>query len=147
MKSFWTGVVITGLLALTGCGASSTTGGGGTAGGTFKFTDIPRTNTTVKHGGSETVTLKIDKDSAFKEDVKLSTTVTGKNNTEAKGVTAEVDPSMWKASGPAEVKVTIKASDEAAAGEYDVKVTGTPTKGIPVAAIIGVKVPEKKYPL
>jgi uncharacterized membrane protein len=138
MKTLCAGLMVVGLMALTGCN-QSTTGGGGQAGGTFKLKG-PVTSTTIKHGGQEVVDITVDNDKNFKEDVALTADV----NPADKGVTAELDPKTVKAGDPKTAKLTIKASDKAAAGDYQVVVTGKPAKGDSTNVAVKVKVPEKK---
>ncbi|HZY84672.1 MAG TPA: hypothetical protein VFE78_07560 [Gemmataceae bacterium] len=137
MRKLIAGLAIAGLVALSGCHNTSATGGGTQTGGTFKF-EAPKTSTTVKHGSSETVEIKVDKKD-FKEDVNLSVSVDPPN----KGVTAEVSPKTLKASDVAKVDVKVSVDDKAPDGEYKVKVIGKPAKGAETDSIFGVKVPKK----
>jgi uncharacterized membrane protein len=138
MRKFCAGLAVAGLVALVGCHNTSSTGGGTATGGTFKF-EAPKTATTVKHGSSETVELKVDKKD-FKDDITLSATVDPAD----KGVKVEVTPKTLKGSDPAKVDVKVSADDKAPAGEYKVKVIGKPSKGAETDSIFTVKVPEKK---
>jgi len=138
MKALYTGMMVAGLAVLVGCNTSSTTGGS-PGGGTFKL-EGPATSTTVKHGGTEVVDIKANEDKNFKEDVALSAAV----DPDGKGVTASLDPTTIKAGDPKKAKLTIKAKDEAADGDYKITVTGKPTKGQPTSVVIKVSVPKKK---
>jgi hypothetical protein len=144
MKAFWSGLLVLGLVAATGCNTSSTGGGGGggtnpAGAGTFKLKG-PLTSTTVKHDAEETVKVTVDRSKDFKEDVTFSTVVDPAD----KGVSATVTPSTVKASDPAEVSVKVKATDKAATGDYTVKLTGKPAHGSSTELDFKVKVPEKK---
>jgi uncharacterized membrane protein len=127
-----------GLVALAGCHNTSATGGGTQTGGTFKF-EAPKMATTVKHGASETIKVKVDKKD-FKDDVHLSVVPPE----EAKDMKVEVDPKTLKASDPAEVNVKVTVGDKTPPGEYKIRIIGKPSKGAETDSIVIVKVPEKK---
>ena len=136
MKALYTGLMVAGLVVVTGCNVS-TTGGG--AGGTFKLKG-PEKSTTVKHGGTEVVDINVSEDKNFKEDIALTATVTPDD----KGVTATLEPTTIKAGDPKTSKLTVKAKDAAADGDYDITVTGKPTKGRSTNLVVKVNVPKKK---
>lgn len=136
MKVLYTSLMVAGLLVVTGCNVS-TTGGG--AGGTFKLKG-PETSTTVKHGGTEVVNINVSEEKNFKEDIALSAAVTP----DGKGVTATLDPATVKAGDPKTSKLTVKAKDDAADGDYDITVTGKPAKGESTKLVVKVTVPKKK---
>jgi uncharacterized membrane protein len=140
MKKLLTSAVVLSVLALTGCHASNT-GGGGPAGGTFKLkgpTGV--TATTVKHGGTKDVEITLDKGKDFKEAVTLTAEVEPKD----KGVTAEVAPKTVKAGDPNKATVKVTAKETAADGDYTVTVTGKPDKGESSTLALKFKVPKKE---
>jgi len=137
MKALCTGLMVAGLVVVTGCNVSTT--GGTPGGGTFKLKG-PETSTTVKHGGTEVVDIKVSEDKNFKEDVTLSAAV----DPDGKGVTATLDPTTVEAGDPKTSKLTIKAKDDAADGEYKITVTGKPAKGDATKVEVKVSVPKKK---
>lgn len=139
MKTFYAGLIVAGLLALTGCNKSTT---GGTPGeGGFKLHGPSNiTDTKVEHGTSKTVEITVDADKGFKEDITFVITLAPAD----KGVTAEMEPKTLKASAPRKAELKISASDKAAPGEYTVTVVGKPAKGDENSIGIKVKVPEKK---
>jgi hypothetical protein len=139
MKALYTGLMVAGLVVITGCNQSTT--GGTAGGGTFKLKGPANTPATeVKHTEQKTVEVTVDPDKGFKEDITLSAKVEPAD----KGVTAEVSPTTLKGGDYKKAEVTIKASDKANAGDYNVIVTGKPAKGQETNVTIKVKVPEKK---
>jgi len=137
MKVLYTGLLVTGLLILTGCNVSTT--GGTPGGGTFKLKG-PETSTTVKHGETKTVEITASEDKNFKEDVAL----TAKVDKPDEGIKAELKPTTIKGSDPKKAELSITVGDKAKEGEYVITVTGKPTKGDPTSVDVKVKVPEKK---
>jgi metal-sulfur cluster biosynthetic enzyme len=141
MKAFYTGLMIAGLLVVTGCNTSSSGGKPGEPGGGFKLKGPANTpETTVKHGDSVTKEITIDPDKNFKEDLTFTATVEPAD----KGVEASVEPKVWKASEVKKVELHVKATDKAAQGEYTIHVKAAPAKGNPTTVDVKVKVPEKK---
>jgi hypothetical protein len=138
MKTFYVGLMVTGLLVTTGCNTSTT---GGTPGvGTFKLKGPSNVkDTELKHDSEKIEKITVDADKGFKEDITFKAEV----SESGKGVTAEVKPPTLKASDPREVELHIKASDSAAPGEYTITVTGKPAKGNETSVGVKVKVPEK----
>jgi hypothetical protein len=83
---------------------------------------VPLLATTLNQGGPQTVSVGIRRDKKFDEDVivhfaGLST-----------GVTLDPATSVLK-HGDTEAKFTFKAANDAALGDFTIKVTGHPTKG------------------
>lgn len=141
MKVVYTGLMVAGLLLATGCNQSPTGGKPGEPHGSFKLKGPANTpETTVKHGESVTKEITIDADKNFKEDL----TFDARLDPEEPGVTASVDPKVWKASEPKKIELHIKATDKAKTGEYTVHVTGKPAKGDATTVDVKFKVPEKK---
>jgi uncharacterized membrane protein len=138
MRKLFAGLAIVGLVALAGCHTTSATGGGTQTGGTFKF-EAPMTATTVKHGATEAIKVKVDKKD-FKDDIHLSVVP----DETAKDMKVELEPKTLKASDPGEVNLKVTAGDKTPPGEYKIKVIGKPTKGAETDSIVKVKVPEKK---
>jgi uncharacterized membrane protein len=130
MKNLFVGLLGAALLAVAGC-HPGTTGGPGTPGGktpivgqaenTFKL-DTPNLSTKVKQGEAREVTIGIDRGKNFDQDVAL------KFEDLPKGVTIDPPSPMIK-HGDKEAKATIHAADDAAVGDFTIKVDGKPTKG------------------
>jgi len=138
MKTLYAGLLVAGLLVLTGCNTS--TSGGSPGVGTFKLKGPSNVkDTEVKHDSEKIEKITVDADKGFKEDITFKADV----SEPGRGVTAEVKPATLKASDPREVELHIKASDSAAPGEYTVTVTGKPAKGNETSVGIKIKVPEK----
>jgi uncharacterized membrane protein len=143
------GLLIGVFLAFVGCGGTGTPGGPGAkteAGKTDRgvlgspaeetFTiNVPLTSTKLKQGESKPITLSLKRGTNFDEDVTLK--FDGLPN----GVT--VEPSSPKIpKSEKDVKATIKAAENAALGDFNVQVTGEPTRG--KAATNTVKVTVEK---
>lgn len=125
------------LVAFTGCGNRGTPGGPGAtdsdtkkplygdADNTFHLSvpsSLPLNSTTVKQGETTKVTIGIKRGKNFEQDVALTFTDL------PTGVTLDPATSPIK-HGDTEAKFTLKAVDDAALGNFTIKVTGTPTKG------------------
>ena len=126
----------------TGKGATADTGKDtGKSGGIFGAKDTfkisaPVTSTTLKQGETKTATLKLNRESEFHEDVKLSFET-------PKGLKVEPNPVEVKASEKAnDVEVRVTADKDAALGDHTIKVTGTPEKGKPTSVDFKITVKE-----
>ncbi len=106
-------------------------GTGGDATNQFKLTvdkkdtftlSMPFWTTGLKQGETKAVSISINRDKRFDQDVTL------KFDGLPKGVTVEPAGAVIK-HGEAEAKFSMKAADDAPLGDYVVKVTGHPTKG------------------
>ena len=128
-------LLITAILAVAvgaaGCGTGSPGGPGATKPGdkpvlstteqTFTLS-VPTFSTKLKQGEAKVVTIGIKRGKNFDQDVSL------KLDGLPKGVT--VDPAAPAIKhGEEEVKVTVKAADDAALGDFTVKVVGHPATG------------------
>jgi uncharacterized membrane protein len=139
------GLTVMAALFCSGCGNEGTPGGpgvkkdpktngkqtdgkrngilGGPAEETFTI-DVPATATDVKQGEAKTVKLGLNRGKNFDEDVTL------KFDKLPRGVT--VEPASPKiAASEKETTITVKAAADATLGDFDVTVTGQPTKGEP----------------
>lgn len=132
MKKSLTGALLMALVALAGCERGTSGGPGvsnppqkqpvyGEADDTFNLS-MPLMSTALQQGGSKEVAVGIKRGKNFDEDVTL------KFADGPKGVTIEAVNPVIK-HGDTEAKVTFKATDDAALGDFTVKVTGHPTKG------------------
>jgi len=83
---------------------------------------VPTFSVKIKQGESKAVTIGISRGKNFGEDVAL------KLDGLAKGVTVEPADAVIK-HGDKEAKLTFKAADDAALGDFTVKVVGHPEKG------------------
>jgi hypothetical protein len=139
MKTTVVALAAAALIALVGCN-TGTTGGPGAdkekdkkgrvekaedkvrqAEDTFNVS-VPTFATKIKQGESKEATVGISRGKNFDEDVSLSF------DNLPKGVTVEPADATIK-HGDKEAKVTFKAADDAALGDFTVKVTGHPQKG------------------
>ena len=98
----------------------------------FKIS-APMFNTEVKQGELQTVTVSLQRDSLFKQDVTLHIKA-------AKGISVEPTSVTVKASDRPDVQLQIAAPKDAALGEYPVVVKGTPETGEPTSVGFTVKV-------
>jgi len=105
----------------TGTGSHSVSTAISTAEDTFTLS-TPTLSTHIKQGESKVVTIGIKRGKNFGQDVSL------KLDGLPEGVTADPSAPSIKA-GDEDAKVTFKASDKAALGDFTVNVTGHPGKG------------------
>lgn len=88
---------------------------------TFRL-DAPNLTTALKQGESKSISIAISRETNFMEDVAL--TFSGVPD----GVTiTPADPMILK--GDTEAKLTIAAAEDAAIGDFKIKIVGHPTKG------------------
>lgn len=83
---------------------------------------VPRLSTSLKQGGTQTVSIGIKRDKSFDQEVAL------KFGDMPTGVTLKPQAPVIK-QGDAEAQVTLTAESDAALGNFDIKVTGHPAKG------------------
>jgi len=133
MKRSFAGLVVAVAVAFAGCNSKSTPGGPGAphadakkpaigqAEDTFSLS-TPTLSTNAKQGETKAVSIAIKRGKNFDEDVTLIFSGL------PKGVT--IDPSRIVIKhGEAEAKFNVQAANDAAVGDFTVKVTGHPTKG------------------
>src|SRR5207244_3839043 len=123
-------LVVSAALALTGCENGKPGGPGatnpsthaiGTAEDTFKL-ETPTLSTKIKQGETKSFSISIKRGKNFDEDVALQFSDL------PKGVSLDPPAPMIK-HGEKEVHVNAKATDDAALGDFTVKVNGHPAKG------------------
>ena len=93
----------------------------------------PTSITEVKQGELQTVTVSLQRDSLFKQDVKLQVNA-------PRGISIDPTSVKVKASDKPDVQFQIAAPKDAALGEYPVVVKGTPETGEATAVGFTVKV-------
>jgi len=146
VKSLSAGVLILSLVALAGCTEGTPGGPGATevtakkpvlglADDTFDL-EVPRMSTSLKQGESKEIAIRVSRGKNFDQDVTLKFTGV------PKGVSL-VLASPVIAHGDKEAKVTLKAADDAALGDFTLKATGEPTKGMPASSELKVTVARK----
>jgi hypothetical protein len=138
MKKLIAVAAMAALISTIGCDQSSTPGGPGATNSSAKkpmlgqtddtFTlSAPSLSTSLKQGESHNLTIGIKRGTNFDADVTL------KFEPMPKGVTIEpASPSIKH--GDTDAKVTVKAADDAAVGDFTVKVMGHPSKGSEAAS-------------
>lgn len=144
------------LLSLVGCSNSSPPGGPGAEKAKEREKDskikkaedkirqpedtfslsTPSLSTHVKQGESKAVTIGIKRGKNFDEDVAL------KFEDAPKGVT--LDPSAPSIKhGDTEAKITVKAAEDAALGDFTVKIVAHPSKGADTSSELKLTVEKK----
>jgi uncharacterized membrane protein len=132
MKTQIAGLLVAALVVFTGCNKGTPGGPGATnpsakkpvvgqADETFTLS-VPTLSTTVKQGETKTIEIGIKRGKNFDEDVTL------KFADAPTGLTIEPASPAIK-HGDTVAKLTLKAADNAALGDFTIKVTGHPTKG------------------
>ena len=131
MKSLFTGLVATAVIAMTGCSQGTPGGPGvtkvtankpvyGEADDTFNLR-LPPMSTSMKQGDTKTVSISIARGKNFDQDVTL------KLADVPKGVTLDPSSPVIKR-GDTETKLTLKVAADASLGDFTLKVTGQPAK-------------------
>jgi hypothetical protein len=134
MKNLLAASALLALVAVVGCDKGGSTPGGpgvtrsdsgrnmmSEADGTFSMS-MSSSSMTIKQGETKSVTITLKRGKNFGEDVQL------KFEGGPKGVTFEpASPTIM--SSDKEVQVKVAAADDAALGEFTVKVSGQPAKG------------------
>lgn len=131
MKRIICGLLLASLAAGVGCGPAGTPGGPGATNPTAKpplfgqaddTFNLSTSSTSLKQGDAVPATIGIKRGTNFDQDVTLTFTDL------PKGVTAEPTAPVI-ASKNTEAKFTLTAGDDAALGEFTVKVIGRPARG------------------
>jgi len=139
MKSSLVVLLVMALVGLTGCN-KGTPGGPGAASpsartdATFNLV-VPGT-TTLKQGEAKQVLISVTRGKQFQEEVTL------KFADLPKGVTLHHPSSVIK-HGDTEAKLTLTAAEDAAVGDFTIKVIGHPTKGADAAHEFKITVEKK----
>ena len=128
-------VLVVGFVAVLagalGCNGQSTPGGPGATGSnrgpaltqadnTFKL-NVPNLETDIEQGESKTITIGINRGTNFNQDVKLEFSG-APDKVKVTPASSEIKASQK------EVQVTLEAAKDAALGEFEVTVNGTPAK-------------------
>ena len=153
MKSLHVSLVALALVAASGCTQGTPGGPGATntpsqpttvtaqkpvlgqAEETFNLS-VPSLSTNLKQGETKTASISLTRGKNFDEDVTL------KFDDMPKGVTIDPASPVIK-HGDKEAKITFQAADDAALGDFTVKVTGHPTKGADAKTEFKLTVAEK----
>ncbi|HRX86375.1 MAG TPA: hypothetical protein P5572_15245 [Phycisphaerae bacterium] len=127
------GMLTVSALAVTALGGCSLSSRGGGIDHEQSFRLVGPADTTVKQGEMEVVTIKLARGDEFKRDVKLDIRA-------PKGIRVEPNETKVAASQQGEVQLRITADKDAALGDYDVYVKGTPETGQPTSLDFTVNV-------
>jgi len=125
-------VMLLALLTTAGCQSTNSSNQGGIAPINEEFSITVPSPNTVKQGGSNTVTVMLNRGAYFKQDVKLVL--------ETKGIGLTPSSLLVKASDKPAVPIEVNVSRDAAIGDYRVTVTGTPEKGASTSTVFIVSV-------
>ena len=131
MKTAIMVAIVLAAVAVSGCN-NSYQGGSMSADEGFTIT-APTFNTDVKQGDRQTVTISLQRDKYFKQNVTLLATATS-------GITVEPSKIVVKASESPDVQFQIKAPKDAALSEYLVHIVATPETGNSTSKDFTVKV-------
>jgi hypothetical protein len=146
MKKLFTSLLVAALAVFVGCNGKGTPGGPGASNATPKgpivgqsddtFTLSMPGSTSIKQGETKAATIAIKRGKNFGEDVTL------KFADMPKGLTIDPANPVIK-HGDTEAKLTFKAADDAALGDFTVKVTGHPSKGSDASNELKITVDKK----
>ena len=98
--------------------------------------DGPKMPTKLKQGETKDVAITVARGKNFNEDVTLRFTGV------PKGVTLDPASPIIR-HGDKEAKITLKVADNASLGDFTVKVTGEPSKGLPASSELKITVAQK----
>ena len=98
----------------------------------FKIS-VPTFTTDVKQGDRQTISITVQREKFFKQNVRLQISASS-------GISVTPADVLVKASDTPEVQLHIAAPKDAAIGEYRVNIKGTPETGLPASIEIKVKV-------
>lgn len=147
MKRLYVGLLTAALVAFAGCDGKSTPGGPGVTNTSDKKTPVgqadnsfklstPTLATKLKQSESKVATISIKRGKNFDQDVVLKF--------EGKPEGVSIDPaSPTLKHGEEEVKVTVKAADDAAVGDFTIKVVGHPKEGPDASSEMKLSVSKK----
>jgi uncharacterized membrane protein len=147
MKKILAGCVVAALAAFVGCDKSGTPGGPGVSKSdsgrgivsqpedTFSLS-VPTLSTKIRQGETKTMMISLKRGKNFSEDVHL------KFDNLPKGVTMDPAAPTIKSS-ETEIQIKIKAADDAALGDFTVKLMGEPSKGTTATNEVKITVDKK----
>ena len=153
MKNLHIGLVAMALVAANGC-TQGTPGGPGASSSPSKPTtvtaqkpvfgqaeetfnlSVPSLSTHLKQGETKAASISLSRGKNFDEDVTL------KFDDVPTGITIDPASPVIK-HGDTEAKVMFEAADDAALGDFTIKVTGHPTKGVDAKSEFKLTVAEK----
>jgi uncharacterized membrane protein len=148
VKGLYASLLVAAVVAFTGCNGKSTSGGpGATNKESSKGTHVGQTDnsfklstptlaTKLKQSENKVATISIKRGKNFDQDVTL------KFEGLPQGVSIDPANPVLK-HGEEEVKVTIKAADDAAVGDFTVKVVGHPKEGPDAVSDLKLEVSKK----
>jgi hypothetical protein len=143
-------MAVVGAVGLVGCDKGSAGGPGATgAGGTGRSTptvghaentftlDVPTLSTHIKQGETKAIDISIKRGKNFDQDVAL------KLENLPKGVTVDNSSASSIKKGQDKATVSLKAADDAAIGDFEVKVVGHPGEGADASNTLKITVEKK----
>jgi hypothetical protein len=143
MKAIWFSLAVVVGVGLCGCNDHTTPGGPGATNSNDSILGpkddsfvLSPVSVSLQQSESKAASLSIKRGKNFDEDVKVSF------DKMPTGVTVDPASPVIK-HGEKEAKITIKAADDAAIGDFTVKVTGHPQKGPDGSTELKIKVEKK----
>lgn len=124
------------LVAFVGCTNRSNPGGGAERSRTFTI-DGPGTTTSIKQGETQTVNLKVNRGSEFRQGVKLKANA-------PTGIDVVLSDSTVQPTDKNDVNIKVAVGANASPGEHIIQVTGTPDQGNVTTLDLKVNVTEAK---
>jgi len=121
-------------VAIVGCTNRSNPGGGNERSSTFTI-DGPTMATSIKQGETQTVPIKVNRGTDFRQGVKLKADA-------PPGIDVVLSDSAVKPSDKSDVNIKVAVGNSAAPGEHVIHVTGTPDEGKVTTLDLKVKVTE-----
>ena len=121
MKTSMTIVIGLALMILAGCQSNGTQGGTVPKGQGFTIT-VPTFTTTIKQGELQTVTVSVNRDDYFKQDVRMEIKTPA-------GLSIDPTSVQVRAGDKPDIQLRISANKDAAIGDYRVDVKGTTESG------------------
>jgi uncharacterized membrane protein len=123
------------LVISTGCTQKSNPGGGNTRAATFTI-EGPAVTPSIKQGDTQTLNVKINRGTDFREPVKLKVDP-------PKDIDVVLSESTVKPTDNSDLNVKVAVGNNATPGEHIIHVTGTPDKGNATTLDLKVKVTER----
>ena len=133
MKTVISIMLMVALTALYGCQTSDSPQGGSVVKDEGFKISVPYATTTMKQGDVQTVIVTLQRDNYFKQNVQLLIDTT-------KGISLDPTSVLIKSSDRPDVLIRITVAQDAALGEYGIRVMGTPETGEPASTVFTIKV-------
>ncbi len=141
MRRFWAGLVVLGLVPLTGCPSKTTSAKVNANKGGLKLTASPEEVKLVRDAPHK-VEITVARPDGFTEEVKLAVKVSAPSGKKKESVTATISPETLKPGGDGKATLTVTAAENAGEGEYKATVEAMPGSGAPARLDVKLTVPK-----